>query len=392
MQRKQNVLIVDDKAVSRKFLKSLLESMGYDTVQAVDGVDALNKLHSEIDLVLMDAMMPVMDGFEATRRIRKNEETIDLPIIMVTALDSQSDRLKAIAVGVNHFITKPVDKTELKVRATSLLKMKMVQDAIKHHKTELEIKVAERTADLLKTLTQLRLAHSRTHKAYEETIKRLCVAAEYKDKDTGTHITRVCGYCELIAKQLKLPPDDVEKIKIAGAMHDIGKIGIPDHVLLKPGKLTPEEWKVMRQHSYIGALILKGSESELLQAGEIIAYSHHEKWDGSGYPRGLAAENIPLYGRICALADVFDALTSKRPYKEAFSNEKGFEIMRAGRGRDFDPQLFDIFFDRKPDILAIQDCYREEPEEYEEPSLNCERNFLKTIIPLIRQQVAIGMD
>jgi putative two-component system response regulator len=391
MERKHNILIVDDKEISRKFLKSLLNTMGYNVHQAENGVQALTVVQDEIDLVLLDALMPEMDGFETTRRIRMNEATRDLPVIMVTALDEKQDRLKAIEAGANDFLTKPVDRTELSVRVASLLKMKCYQDEIKRHKVELERKVAEQTADLVDALACLKRAHQKTSRAHIDTIRRLCAAAEYKDGDTGSHIKRVGGYCEIIAGHLGLPATEVQTIKIASAMHDIGKIGIPDQILLKPGKLTDEEWKTMRQHCYIGVLILQGSESELLKAGKVVAYSHHEKWDGTGYPRGLAGNDIPLYGRICALADTFDALTTKRAYKEAFENEKAFQILEAGRDKAFDPDLLDIFLNHQAEILQVQNRYRQ--DEIDDGALpqpdrfqDFQNSFLKTIIPLIKQE------
>ncbi len=394
MDRKQNILVVDDRTVSRKFLKSLLKTMGYTVFQAEDGVEALSIVNDKaIDLVLMDALMPEMDGFETTRRIRRNEATRDLPIIMVTGLDDPQNRIKAIETGVNDFLTKPVDRTELRVRTASLIKMKMYQDEIKQHRIDLESKVTERTADLKDALACLKRAHQKTFQAHIDTIRRLCVAAEYKDGDTGSHIKRVGGYCEILATHLGMPSQEVQTIKIASAMHDIGKIGIPDQILLKPGKLTSEEWKTMRQHCYIGALILKGSDSELLKAGEIIASSHHEKWDGSGYPDGLAGHDIPLYGRICALADTFDALTTKRAYKKAFENEKAFQILKEGRNTAFDPDLLDIFFNHEAEILQVQRRYRQndvndgmlpKPDTFQD----AKSSFLKTIIPFIKQEAA----
>lgn len=200
-------------------------------------------------------------------------------------------------------------------------------------------------------------AQRRTHKAHLDTIKRLAIAAEYKDEDTAIHIDRMSNYCAIIARELHLPPGEVEVILNASPMHDVGKIGIADAILLKPGKLDNDEWDIMKQHTTMGGRILSGSSSDLLLAGEVIALSHHEKWDGSGYPKGLAGEDIPLFGRICAVADVFDALISERPYKKAFSNEKAYEILREGRGTQFDPKVLDAFFKRLDKVVAIQEQY-----------------------------------
>ncbi len=207
--------------------------------------------------------------------------------------------------------------------------------------------------DLERRAFEAREAQQKTYIAELETIERLALAAEYKDEDTGRHIVRMARYCVLIGRKLGLATDDLDTLMNAAPMHDVGKMGIPDSILLKPGKLDADEWELMKQHAVIGARILGGSSSELLQAGETIALSHHEKWDGSGYPSGLAGEDIPLWGRIAAIADVFDALTSRRPYKEAFSFEKAVAIVREGRALHFDPRLLDLFLSDLDKVHAI---------------------------------------
>ena len=356
----KRILVVDDEELNCELLEAMLEIMGYDSEIARDGFEALAKLKLDIDLVLLDVMMPGMDGYEVARRIRQNPEVGDVPIIMVTALTSKEDRLRSVEVGANDFISKPVDKTELKVRTASLLKMKEAQDALKDHMAKLEGMVAKRTADLRKALLEMAEAQRRTHQAHLDTIQRLAIAAEYKDEDTAAHIHRMSRYCALLAKELKLPPGEVELVFHASPMHDVGKIGIPDNILLKPGKLSGEEWKTMRKHTEIGTRILSQSSSEVLEAGETIALSHHEKWDGSGYPNGLTGEDIHIWGRICAVADVFDALTSTRPYKKAFSNEKALEILKQGRSKHFDPRIVDVFFENLDEVMAIQNQYRKQ--------------------------------
>jgi len=359
MDKPKRILIVDDEKLNRELLEDLVVSFGHKPEMAEDGVEAIAKLKLDIDLVLLDVMMPGMDGFEVARRIRDNPDTSDIPIVMVTSLTSKEDRLRAVQAGANDFITKPVDKTELQVRTASLLKMKEAQDAIKRYQVELEKKVDQRTADLRFALQDMAEAQRRTHKAHLDTIVRLAIAAEYKDEDTAAHIHRMSHYCSIIARGLHLPPGEVEVILHASPMHDVGKIGIADAILFKPGKLDNGEWDIMKQHTTMGGRILSGSSSDLLQAGEVIAMSHHEKWDSSGYPKGLAGEDIPLHGRICAVADVFDALTSERPYKKDFSNEKAYEILREGRGTQFDPEVLDAFFERLNDIIAIQEQYND---------------------------------
>jgi putative two-component system response regulator len=361
MNPSPRILIVDDEAPNRELLEELVTSFGYESETAADGLEALAKLKLDIDLVLMDVMMPGMDGFEVVRRIRRDSDCSDIPIIMVTALTSKEDRLRAVESGANDFISKPIDMTEVRVRTASLLKVKEAQDVIKRHRAELEKTVERRTASLRMALEETAEAQRRTHKAHMETIHRLAVAAEYRDEHTAAHIHRMSRYSAVLARRFNLPPGEEELILQASPMHDVGKIGIPDAMLLKPGKLTEGEWDLMKQHSIIGSHILNGSSSELLQAGEIIALSHHEKWDGSGYPRGLAGEDIPLWGRICAVADVFDALTTERPYKEAFSNEKAVDILKEGQGRHFDPELLDLFVEHLDEMVVIQKTYRGGP-------------------------------
>jgi putative two-component system response regulator len=359
-EQPKHILIVDDEQANRELLEAMVEALGHIPETACDGVEALVKIKLGMDLILLDVMMPGMDGFEVARRIRQDPEAADVPIIMQTALTSKEDRLRAVEAGATDFIAKPVDKTELRVRATSLLRMKAAQDAVKRHQKELEETVQKRTAALRQALAETADSQRREHQAHLDTIHRLAVAAEYKDEDTAAHIERMSRYSGMLAKHLKLAPGEVELILLASPMHDVGKIGIPDAILLKPGKLEPEEWKVMQSHSAIGARILGGSPSELLKAGEIIAMCHHEKWDGSGYPKGLAGDAIPLWGRICAVADVFDALTSRRPYKPAFPNEKAVEILKDGIGKHFDPPLVELFIKNLEEVVTIQQEYRDD--------------------------------
>jgi len=355
----KNILIVDDEARNRDGLKAMVEALGFRAETASDGIEAVTKLRLDIDLVLLDAMMPGMDGFEVAKRIRQNQETSDVPIIMITALGDKKDRIRAVQAGVSDFLSKPVDFTELEVRMASLLKIKEGQDALKRYQMELEERVERRTSDLRAALKEVTEAQRQTNQAHLDTIRRLVVAAEYKDEDTAAHIQRMSHYCALLGRNLGLSPGEAEILLHASSMHDVGKIGIPDAVLLKPGKLDPDEWKIMKEHTLIGDRILKDSPSEYLREGEVIALTHHEKWDGYGYPRGLKGKDIPLWGRICAVADVFDALTSDRPYKKAFPNEKAFAILREGRGAHFDPEVIDVFFDRLGEIVKIQERYGE---------------------------------
>ena len=355
-----HLLIVDDEELNRELLEGMVECLGHTSEVAADGPEALARLNPTIDLVLLDVMMPGMDGMEVARRIRTDPEYSDLPIVMVTALSDKADRLRAVEAGANDFITKPVDRMELRVRTTSLLKMKAAQDAVKRHRGELETLVQTRTTALRLALTEVVDAQQETHQAHLDTIRRLGMAAECRDGQTAAHLERVGRYCAILARRLGLPEREVEILRYASLMHDVGKIGTPDAILRKPGPLTAAERELMQQHTLIGASLLRDSASELLRAGEIIVLSHHEKWDGSGYPNGLKGEEIPLYGRICAVADVFDALTTPRPYKEPFSNEQAYATLRSGRGSHFDPHILDLFFAHLDEIVAIQEQYRDE--------------------------------
>jgi putative two-component system response regulator len=359
----KRILVVDDDEATRRITQALVEALGHEPEPAVDGIEALAKLRLGVDLVLLDVVMPGLDGFEVCRRIRQDPLGKDVPVIMVTSMASREDRLHAVEVGANDFIAKPVDKTELRVRSASLLKMKDAQDALKRYQAHLEDIIEERTASLRLALEEMAEAQRLAYRAQLDTVERLAIVAEYKDRVTSRHIRRMSEYCAVLGRGLKLSPGEVELILHASRMHDVGKIAVPDAILRKPSSLDRSEWTVMRRHPTIGSRILDNSTSELLQAGRLIALSHHERWDGTGYPSGLNGENIPLWGRICAVADVFDAVTSERPYKPAYSIEEALQILRDGRGTHFDPQVVDVFFDHLDEILAVVDKYRDQDDE-----------------------------
>jgi putative two-component system response regulator len=358
MNAAKRILVVDDVDYNRVLLETLVQSLGYEVETARDGLEALAKLPLDIDLILLDVMMPGIDGYQVAQRVRADASYRDLPIIMVTSLDSREDRVHAVQAGANDFIAKPVERTELLVRLSSQLKLKDAQDALKRHQAELEQRVEQRTQALRLALQTAADAQLKTYEAHLDTIQRLVLAAECKDHDTAEHIQRMSQFGLVLARVIGLPPGQIEILRHAIPMHDVGKIGIPDSILLKPGKLTAEEREIMSSHTLIGGRILAGSPSELLQMGEVIALSHHEWWDGNGYPKQLRGESIPLPGRICALADVFDALTSDRPYRPAMTNEQALDLMRQGRGLQFDPDLFDAFFAHLDKILEAQANFR----------------------------------
>ncbi len=353
----KRLLIVDDDDATRTVTQAMARAQGHEVESAADGIEALAKVRLGVDLILLDVMMPGLDGFEVCRRIRQDPVARDVPIIMLTSMASLDDRLNAVEAGANDFIAKPVDETELRIRSGSLLKLKDTQDALKAYQSHLEELVRQRTASLRAALEQMAEAQRVAYLAHLDTVERLAVVAEYKDRVTARHIERMSHYCAVIARGLKLPPGEVELIQHASRMHDLGKIAVPDGILGKTSGLDPREWKVMREHAVIGGSILANSTSELLQAGRVIALSHHERWDGNGYPDGLKGEEIPLWGRICAVADTFDAVTSERSYKPAYSNDIALRILRDERGRQFDPKIVDVFLECFDEIVAVQGKY-----------------------------------
>ncbi len=345
--RTPKIMVVDDEILNRKLLLAMLKPQGYEVILAEDGADCLAKMEADPpDLVLMDIMMPNMNGFEVVTELKSRPHLALIPIVMVTALQDINDRITALEVGADDFLAKPVDRMELRARVRSLLKVKAYNDHMANYRRELEREVAARTEEL-------RLVNAKLRDASLETIFRLARAAEYKDEDTGAHIISMSRISAYLAERLGLNSTVVERILYASPMHDIGKIGIPDRILSKNGPLNDEEWEIMRMHPVFGGQILEGSDIGFLNLGEVIALTHHEKWDGSGYPHGLAGNQIPLAGRITAVADVFDALRSKRPYKPPLTVEQTVDIIRAGRGTHFDPLVVDALLDNLDGVLKL---------------------------------------
>jgi len=354
MKDKPKILVVDDEERNLRLIEAMLMPLGYEIILAGSGKEALEKVRdTPPDVILLDIMMPEMDGFEVAKNLKDKEETKIIPIVMITVLKEAGDRVKALEVGADDFLTKPVERTELKARVQSLLKVKAYYDHMRSYEKNLEVDVDKRTKELQQALAELKAASI-------DTIYRLAEAAEYKDAGTGAHIKRMSNFAVAVARRMGLSDKTVEAILYAVPMHDIGKIGIPDQILLKPGKLDPNEWEIMKQHTIIGGRILSGSDAEFIKLAEIIALTHREKWDGSGYPKRLKGSEIPLAGRITAIADVFDALISKRPYKGPFPLEKVFDIIKEGRGSHFDPDFVDAFFDIKNEIVLIKETYKDQ--------------------------------
>ena len=344
------ILIVDDTPENINILGELLSE--YRRVFALNGKKALEKAFSDEppDLILLDIMMPEMDGFEVCQRLKEHPATSDVPVIFVTALGEELDEARGLEIGAVDYISKPFSPLVVKQRVKTQLELVSARRKIKSQNLILEDKVAKRTELLVKAMDKIR------HNSLEM-IVRLSRAAEYKDDDTGAHVLRMSNYAAVIAQIMGWNEEGCADLLHAAPMHDVGKIGIPDNVLLKPGRLDEEEWKIMRRHCKLGYNILANSDVPLIQLAATVAITHHEKWDGTGYPRGLAGNDIPISGRIVAIADVFDALTTKRPYKEPFSIEKSFSILREGREKHFDPEVVDAFFAAEDAILQIKDRY-----------------------------------
>lgn len=339
------ILLAEDDDPTRKFMTSMLRSMDYEVHAAVDGVEALEMLEDQaFDLVVSDIMMPRMDGFDLCRKIKENPSYSLLPVILCTALNSDSDRLQGLEAGADDFLTKPVDDAELRVRIRNFRRVVTLQNQVENAKALAEETVQERTIELRETIEELEIAEAEAAIAQLDVIHRLAAATEYKDADTGSHIQRIAEYSLQVATCLGWFDDDYAAIfSQASMMHDLGKIGIPDYILMKPGLLTPEEYEHMQNHTIIGWKLLSGSTTPLLQTAAKIARSHHEQWDGSGYPDGLAGEDIPPEARIVAVVDVFDALRARRCYKPEYPLEQCFEMIRARRGEHFDPDVVDAF-------------------------------------------------
>ena len=349
-----NIVLVDDNLVNLKLIEGLLKKCcpHYAPVSFQDPAGALAWCESHIaDLLIVDYMMPAMDGIEFIRRFRTLPGTQQIPVLMVTADGNKSTRLGALEAGANDFLTKPIESVEFSVRVRNMLLLGTSFRTLSTHASQLA--------------REVELATGEIHEREREIVQRLARAAETRDPETGGHILRMANYSRLIAEELGLPDDQQKLMLNASPMHDIGKIAIPDHILLKPGRLTEAEFEIMKTHAAAGWRILRDSSSPLLQAAAVIALNHHEKWDGSGYPNQLAGEQIPLLGRITAAADVFDALTSARPYKPAWEMERAFAFFRDGSGTHFDPGCVEALFARRKEILDIHTRYRDENESKE---------------------------
>ena len=333
LRNRQTILVVDDEPANIELLRNVL-SEHYRVKVATNGEAALRQAYSDAppDLILLDVMMPGMSGHEVCQRLKANPDRRKIPVIFVTAMNSLDDERLGLELGAVDYITKPLSPAIVEARVRTHL-------ALYDQTREMERMVAQRTAELKLSRTQI--------------IRRLGRAAEFKDNETGNHVLRMSQYARLIGMRVGVSGVALDILTDTATMHDIGKLGIPDHILCKPGKLDPSEWEVMRTHPAIGADIIGEHEDDLLATARVIALTHHEKWDGSGYPAGLAGEDIPLLGRIVALADVLDALLSERPYKPPFSMAQTMAYITEQAGGHFDPDLVKVLVDALPEVERI---------------------------------------
>lgn len=336
------VLIVDDAEINLILFDALIKRMGNS--ESVRFSSALQGLAwavcNDVDLLIVDYMMPDLNGMEFIEQFRATPGKEDIPVLMITANDQKQVRYRALDAGATDFLTKPVDKIEFMARVNNMLQLGASRKALAGRAAWLADEVRKATFEIVQR--------------ERETVIRLSKAAEYRDPETGAHILRMAHYSELIARGMGLSQAEQELLLEASPMHDIGKVGIADNILLKPGRLTPEEFEVMKCHATFGYEILKGSSSKVLQAGAEIAHGHHEKFDGSGYPKGLKGDAIPIFSRIVSVADVFDALTSERPYKKAWTLERAAEHIQTSAGTHFDPHCVRMFFSQWKDVLEIR--------------------------------------
>ncbi len=345
----KTILIVDDTSENLDILKGILSPL-YRVQVATNGRLAIKVALSPSppDLILLDVMMPEMDGYEACRLLKQDARTQDIPILFVTAKADMEDEIKGFELGAADYLIKPISPPIVLARVKTHLAM---HDQQKHLADEVKVRTA-----------QLQIRNLELEETRQEVIRQLGRAAEFRDNETGMHVMRMSRYVRLLALKAGLSEPEADLLMLAAPMHDIGKIGIPDHILLKPGKLTPEEFVVIQTHCQMGYNIIGEQSSDIMNMGALIALTHHEKWNGRGYPRQLAGEEIPLAGRLCAIGDVFDALTSVRPYKKGWSVEDALGLIEKESGEHFDPALAKLFLESKPNIIEIMQQYQDNVE------------------------------
>lgn len=353
------IMIVDDEPQNVSSYERLLKFEGFNNIASITDPAKAVDLYKEFkpDIVLLDLDMPYLNGLEVMAQLNKIETESYIPVLVITARQEDKCVIKALEAGARDYVMKPFNNVELLNRIKNILEVRMLHKDVQRQNEALEEKVQERTCELEDTRFEI--------------IRRLGRASEYRDNETGLHIVRISTMCALLAKTALLDEKHQKLILNASPMHDVGKIGVPDSILLKPGKLNSEEWKIMKTHTVIGAELLAGHDSDLMKMAHVIALTHHEKWDGSGYPFGLKGKNIPIEGRICAICDVFDALTSERPYKKAWSIQDSLEEIYKSSGSHFDPYLVEQFRKVKDEITEIK-------LKHQEPGNNKVANDMST--------------
>ena len=339
------ILVIDDQEAQVRLVESILKGAGYTRVHSLTDPRLAMRHYSDIqpDLVMLDLNMPYLNGFQVMQQFAAIEGSDWIPVLVVSGEDEGEVLIRALQGGAQDFVAKPFDRTEILTRIRNMLEVRMLHNEVKDQNRLLEERVRERTVELRET--QLDVVH------------RLGRCAEYRDDVTGNHIHRVSRFCERLGHASGMTPQEAEILRDASTMHDVGKVGIPDSILRKPGKLTPDEWEIMKSHTVIGAGMLAGGRSDLLQTAEKIAMFHHERWDGSGYPMGMRGTDIPMVGRITSVCDVFDALTSERSYKVAWTPEAARAEIERQSGTQFDPDVVKLFIGIWPDILRIREHY-----------------------------------
>jgi putative two-component system response regulator len=352
-----HILVVDDEAANLRLLEHVLRSTGYECITTTTSPEeALQHIERSVfDLILLDLHMPGMSGYDLLRRVREHDTSMHTPVLVLTADVSREARERALGLGARDFLTKPFDRIEAGLRVRNLLEVRALHRQLEDHNSLLEKRVRERTAELWKALQAVERKELEIRRGQAETVMRLAIAAEYRDDDTAQHIHRMSRYCRALAQAAGIEEQAVELIGVASVMHDVGKIGIPDAILLKPGGLTKTERETMQEHARIGYQILSGSDSKLLQMAARIALSHHERWDGRGYPEGRVGTDIPVEARVAAIADVFDAITTDRVYRKAMPFPKAIAVLQEGKDSQFDPGLIDTFFEHMDVMLKIKE-------------------------------------
>lgn len=350
------LLIVDDEEPLRRWEERVVRDSGYSCDGARDASSARVRLESDsYRLALLDVNMPGDSGIELLSEIRRDHP--EVAVLMVTGEDSTELAMAAIELGAYGYLVKPIGSGELIINIANALHRRRGEAQNQRVVERLQSAVQRRSDELANALQSLELSESKVWASQAETIFRLARMVEFRDEETGRHVHRMSSYCEIIARQIGYSAEESERVRLASQLHDVGKVAVPDSILLKPGKLTPEEFEIVKGHTDAGHKMLLGSSSEIVQLGSLIAYTHHERWDGTGYPRGLAGETIPREGRIAAVADVFDALTTDRVYRAALPTKSAVKMMRQERGQHFDPALLDAFLLAQPEVEEVRERY-----------------------------------